>query len=59
MPFAKQPLQRRKLCVLKRQPLAAGVFEVHLYASIRAAAFDTGDATLAELLVEHALADAP
>ncbi len=52
-------LHRRQLRIFQRQPFAARAFEIDLHARIRTAAFHTGNNPLAELLVEHALADAP
>src|SRR3989338_6289670 len=45
--------------VFQRQPLAARTLEIHLHAPVRAATFHAGNDSLAEFLVEHALADAP
>src|SRR5512146_2250331 len=48
-----------EFCIFERQPLAARAFEVDLPAPSVAAAFGIRHHALAELLVEHALTDAP
>lgn len=56
---AASVLSSHEFGVFKREPLHAGVAEVHLHARIVAAPFGVDDDADAELRMAHALADAP